>query len=860
MNLSITSVKQSAQNTERAEKTQVPLEPEKKRGDREVIPHVQPRSSLQTHQGKGKLKNGMKTIKNVVKQTFSDMYSKYKSMAHIKGEPVPGNSKERSTIKENQTSSTSSRKERDDFEVATSVIFQQEPSLENVLSGPSSSGSDKSTSQSCSKLSLDNEEFGFEADHKTARNKVQASLLFSCENLRNPDEISVDMKGGQELHMGREKYICKYTSKRELDIKHEHKPSDPEHHLGPNDMKPVVPVSNDNHVRAQDSFQNQLCRHRSENKYKHGGPQLENVSATIPKSCETLEINPNENLQEHMQKFLHEISPLQVLPASGKEKVQLQNENPSKEKPDSRPNCPFRVLIDNLQLEIDALKNQIRVKEKKYAEDMEFMKAKNDDLQQNLNRSEESLRRTTFQYSGQLKELTAENARLHSKLEDEKLNQQRLETDIDSLQSRVAAAVQDHERSQKSKCELELSLQTARDVCLHIQKKFKTDLSKLQETNDTLCQKLSEMETKFSSLESEFTKKKDALQEEIAQLQRDLNQSQSQLKETEHRYQNAPEKVCESKNAEKLLYERLTRLQGENDSLQQKVHEAENKVDTEEKKVTKLQDQFHLLVKTYHNESEKRQELEERIKELSNMCDLLQGRLCQCEKEKAERKIDPLTGKWDTVYSKWQSLEIQNQALQQELSAMKDTQRKCEKLEKKKGKLEQKVVQLQRELDQNQSKLGQVDQFTWRVEEQTEEVVYELQQVKMSLQRQAQSQGHREYLWEEQTASLRREMEQRMKGLEHEFSSQIYSQRTEAEKYKQLYLQELEVKKEFSKQLDKNTERLSEVSANLALEKQQNQTLFNSLVMQQAREASFLGTAPTSSIFHRNLHGSSSRK
>ena len=54
--------------------------------------------------------------------------------------------------------------------------------------------------------------------------------------------------------------------------------------------------------------------------------------------------------------------------------------------------------IAMIRLEIDALKDQHWEKEKKYFEDIEIVKGKNDDLQKAIKLNEETLTKTISQY------------------------------------------------------------------------------------------------------------------------------------------------------------------------------------------------------------------------------------------------------------------------------------------------------------------------------------------------------------------------------------------------------------------------------------------------------------------------------
>lgn len=99
-----------------------------------------------------------------------------------------------------------------------------------------------------------------------------------------------------------------------------------------------------------------------------------------------------------------------------------------------------------LRLEIDTIRNQKQ--EKRYCEDTETEKEKNDSLQNAIKLNEVTLTNTVFQSSGQLNVVTTENTMLNSKLQDEKLNRERLEAKLQSYRARLAIARQDHDQSQ----------------------------------------------------------------------------------------------------------------------------------------------------------------------------------------------------------------------------------------------------------------------------------------------------------------------------------------------------------------------------------------------------------------------------
>uniref|UniRef100_A0A8D0PX77 Ankyrin repeat domain-containing protein 26 n=1 Tax=Sus scrofa TaxID=9823 RepID=A0A8D0PX77_PIG len=714
-----------------------------------------------------------------------------------------------------------------------------------------------------------------------------------------------------------------------------------------------------------------------------------------------------------------------------------------------RRNHMLQDEIALLKLEIDTIKKQNQEKENKYFEDIEIVKEKNDDLQKTIKLNEETLAKTILQYSGQLNVLTAENTMLKSKLESEKQNKDRLEAEVESYHSRLAAAIQDREQNQTSKRDLELAFQRAKDEWLRLQDKMNFDVANLKDNNEMLSQQLSKTESKFNSLETELHHTKDALREKalvLERVQRDLSQAQGQKKEIEHMYQSEQGKVNKYMGKQESLEERLSQLQSENLLLRQQLDDAQNKVDSKEKTVINIQGQFQDIVKRLQAESERQGlMLEERNKELTNECNHLKERLYQYENEKAEReavvrqlqqeladtlkkqsmseaslevtsryranledeaqdlkkklrqitsqlqeaqdrhteavkctektqdhvqkleienaklkvtvkkqlgkieqlqknllstgssedekeqlkkltelkqslessldqemkkndelekeltgfkellkmtrrklneyengefnspgdlktnqiemdiqinllkhKIDDLTAKLETASSKCLHLDTKNQVLQQELLSMKVMQKKCKKLEKNKSKLEQEVVNLKSHIEMNMVERSQVEQYKREIEERArQELVEKLKEVNLFLQAQAASQENLEQLWENNYASIRSQMELRIKDLESELSKmksfQEYSDKTELEKYKQLYLEEVKLGKSLANKLNKTNERLAEISAKLLVEKEQNRSLLHTLTTRPVLEPPCARNLNNGLMFNRNL-------
>ncbi|KAM5337489.1 ankyrin repeat domain-containing protein 26 isoform 2-T2 [Glossophaga mutica] len=317
------------------------------------------------------------------------------------------------------------------------------------------------------------------------------------------------------------------------------------------------------------------------------------------------------------------------------------SDNYEKEKNLLHENHMLQDEIATIRLEIDTVKNQKQEMEKKYFEDIAVVKENNDRLQKTIKLNEEAFTKTVSQYNGQLNVLTAENTILKSKLETEKQNEERLETEIESYRSRLATAVQEHEQSETSKRDLQHDFQRARDEWFRLRDKMNCDMSDLEDRNEILSQQLSKAESKFNSLEIELHHTRDALRERTLVLegvQRDLSQTQCQKKEIEHMYQKEQGKVNKYIGKQGSLEERLSQLQSENVLLRQQLDDAHNKADSKDKTVINIQDQFQEIIKIFQAESEKQAlMLNERNKELINECSHLKERMNQYENNKAER-------------------------------------------------------------------------------------------------------------------------------------------------------------------------------------------------------------------------------
>ncbi|XP_067171310.1 ankyrin repeat domain-containing protein 26 isoform X3 [Apteryx mantelli] len=354
--------------------------------------------------------------------------------------------------------------------------------------------------------------------------------------------------------------------------------------------------------------------------------------------------------------------------------------------------------ISVLRLEADQVRLRSQEEETKYLEENETLKEKNEDLKKELKLNEEALTQTVLQYNGQLNLLKTESAVLTSKLEQTKESKDRLETEIESFRSRLNSAVQELERHQALKSDVERTFQRERDEWLHLQDKLHHDLSDVRETSKSLSQQLSKAESKASSLENELHQLKETLREKTLLLemtQKELSQAQCQAKECDHARQLEKDQVSKYIARQESMQERLAQLQSENLLLRQQLEDMQNKGIIKEKVVSDVQDRFNDIFNKLRADTEKQAYLmEERNKELNAKCTDLREQVFKYETDKVER-------------------EGMVRQLQQELAdALKKRSMSEASLEvttRYRSDLEEDKLRLQKELDRVKGKLQELE-------------------------------------------------------------------------------------------------------------------------------------------------------
>eukprot|EP00064_Thunnus_orientalis_P010378 superscaffoldBa00001408_g10404 len=195
-----------------------------------------------------------------------------------------------------------------------------------------------------------------------------------------------------------------------------------------------------------------------------------------------------------------------------------------------------------------------------------------------------------------------------------------------------------------------------------------------------------------------------------------------------------------------------------------------------------------------------------------------------------KEKVDDLQVQLDKEASRRSQLEKVNGELKDQLASLKSLNRSNDQLERSKRQLEEEVLDLRRRMEASQMEQSHVEQYRREAEDRArQEIQQKLEQVNLFLQSQAASQEALDQIKAANEANLRSQMEQKIRELEAELGrarttqqdslSQRDSTRTELERYRQLYSEELRLRKSLTAKLDRANSRLAEANSKLLNER-----------------------------------------
>ncbi|CAI5665412.1 unnamed protein product [Oreochromis niloticus] len=193
-------------------------------------------------------------------------------------------------------------------------------------------------------------------------------------------------------------------------------------------------------------------------------------------------------------------------------------------------------------------------------------------------------------------------------------------------------------------------------------------------------------------------------------------------------------------------------------------------------------------------------------------------------------RVDDLQVQLEKEASLRRQLEKVNEELKDQVTSLKSMSHSNDLLERSKRQLEEEVLDLRRRMETAQVEQSHVEQYRRDAEERArQEIQQKLEQVNLFLQSQAASQEALDQIKAANEASLRSQLEQRIRELEGELGrartsqqesvNQRESTRTELERYRQLYTEELHLRKSLAAKLERANSRLAEANSKLLNER-----------------------------------------
>ncbi|KAJ7998227.1 hypothetical protein DPEC_G00220400 [Dallia pectoralis] len=207
-------------------------------------------------------------------------------------------------------------------------------------------------------------------------------------------------------------------------------------------------------------------------------------------------------------------------------------------------------------------------------------------------------------------------------------------------------------------------------------------------------------------------------------------------------------------------------------------------------------------------------------------------------------KMDDLSVQLQKETSRCSHLEGVNKELKEQLASFKNLGRSNERLERCKKHLEEELFGLRRQVESGVMDQSKADQYRCDAEERArQEIRQKLEEVNLFLQTQAASQEALDQIKAASEASLRSTLEQRIRELEGELGRARSSQQlqdsmnlrdsthTELERYRELYMEELHLRKSLAAKLERSNERLADANGKLLNERHRSKSLIASSIV-----------------------------
>ncbi|XP_064904877.1 ankyrin repeat domain-containing protein 26 isoform X3 [Columba livia] len=328
------------------------------------------------------------------------------------------------------------------------------------------------------------------------------------------------------------------------------------------------------------------------------------------------------------------------------------------------------------------------------------------------------------------------------------------------------------------------------------------------------------------------------LEEDKLRLQKELEKVKTKLWELEEEHLQSDHRVHGLKialeNKEKEVQGFLLASSEANTAIK-KLEEHVQRLEMENAKLEATLQQQGNKIEALQQDQQTSASIDNRLEELITSLRTTQA----AAEDHHHQQVAELSQQLKAQSKKCEELEAENQDLREELSTMHENH---QKLETSKCQLIEEVANLKHRLETSMVDHNHIEQYKKEVEERAEqEIRQKLQQVNLFLQVQAASQDRLEQIRASHHASLRKQLKHRIRDLEFELDRikniqqdnifQKESTQAEVKRYKELYLEEVKIRRCLANKLERANEKLAEASTHLLQECHRNKSLTTSSIV-----------------------------
>ncbi|XP_039882184.1 ankyrin repeat domain-containing protein 26 isoform X4 [Simochromis diagramma] len=556
---------------------------------------------------------------------------------------------------------------------------------------------------------------------------------------------------------------------------------------------------------------------------------------------------------------------------------EAQNKGAAKERAVTDAQERFSDILSKLRSDCEERVQLLEDRNKELASKAVDLRDQVYKLEEDKNERETSLRQLQQELADSLKKLSMSeaslevNTRYRNDLEEEKT---RLLKDLDRLKGKLEESEDEYVQAERRINSLKSSLEER-------EKELSTAAQKLQEAlstsaaSDTTIKQLEDavqrLEIENARLEAaakQQSNKIDALQKgaqeaaavrsHLEDMVTNLQSSKMTLEDQLNREVQKQSLLSHTAQDSRALWEeelkgrsklgvRLAELEKEKGELNsqmeiekkkaKKIAEQKKAVDTrldqEIKRNTELQKEMYRLRTLLKTAKKKVRDQDAGGAEFGSPMSSMRmdlGRHTEGHFGRMKDRVDDLQVQLEKEASLRRQLEKVNEELKDQVTSLKSMSHSNDLLERSKRQLEEEVLDLRRRMETAQVEQSHVEQYRRDAEERArQEVQQKLEQVNLFLQSQAASQEALDQIKAANEASLRSQLEQRIRELEGELGrartsqqesvNQRESTRTELERFRQLYTEELHLRKSLAAKLERANSRLAEANSKLLNER-----------------------------------------